>query len=285
MTDISCRGAQPALEAAKVLDVAGIAHVCVGWLAVALLAFDANLGEVELVVRDKDFAAARASLVQGGFRLCEDAQCRELCDRRPPPLESQEQLFSLNECQDFFAPNASHLIASAHFHLGAQYSQCTVLSLYKKSEILRWIPVLEDDPGKDDPSLIWLSNDAPRLPPARPDGPCGPWRHAQAVRLLSPAAFCELLLFLYCRDCSHVGLRQFSCRAMFERCAGHQMRLDRRLRPDFQEVWESMVDFFAHKIGPRDPFPALHALRMRLIAAEEILYEEMPQVDEDAIRY
>ncbi|KAL4903997.1 hypothetical protein BDW74DRAFT_179087 [Aspergillus multicolor] len=67
MSAITCRGAQPAIEAAKVLDLAGIDHMCVGWLAVALLAFDATIGEVELAVRDKNFAAARAALVKGGF--------------------------------------------------------------------------------------------------------------------------------------------------------------------------------------------------------------------------
>ncbi|RDW64419.1 uncharacterized protein DSM5745_09830 [Aspergillus mulundensis] len=276
-----CLGAHPAAEAADILDTACIDNVSFGWLTVALLARDWGFGEVEIIVRDRDLIAARDTLASAGFRLCNDQFCDQLTDRRRPflgggdsaaPFMSPEELYSSNR------PNKNHQPPAAHFHLDVHYEFCYVLKLYKKSSILRCIPVLEDDPRNDDPSCVWFSNDR-RLPaPAPPDehGPSGPWNALGPVRILSPATFVEVLTMLRCRDC---GLpRELGWRQMWTQLALAQVQLDRPLRPDFKDVWEAAGDFFVRGVGAQDPLPKLSDLRRRLIADGEILAEELPIV-------
>ncbi|KAL4810274.1 hypothetical protein BDV18DRAFT_55491 [Aspergillus unguis] len=285
----NCPGAQPAAEAAEILDTAGIPYVAFGWLPIALLAHDCKFGEVEFVVRDKDLVAAREELVEQGFRLCDKPDCLELLDNRylPPPSDDSDipwgdQIMTVGEYIALNLLNSHHLIADAHFHLDWQYDKCTILSLYKKSRILRWVPVLEDDSCNDDLSLLWRSDD-PSLPEARPNGPCGPWRDLPPVRFLNPASFCEVLFLLYCRDYCHVRGRDFSWRGMWETLIEHRVQHNRPLRPDLKLVWDAAEDFIVRCIHSQDPFPKLSALRRQLIAKGDIQAAEIPEVMEDAM--
>ncbi|KAL2835294.1 hypothetical protein BDW59DRAFT_168529 [Aspergillus cavernicola] len=284
---MECRGAQPAAQAAELLDTAKIPYVSFGWLTIALLSFDAGLGEVEFVVRDQDSDAAREALVDEGFHLCKDPNCRELLNDRCPPSQdrpqcvpAEEQRMTPSELDAFFALNAQHLIADAHFHLDFQYEKCTVLSLYKKSSILRWIPVLEADPRNDDPSFLWLSNDSARLPEARLDGPSGPWTQLYPVRFLNPTSFCETLLLLLCRDYGHVKCRDFSWRTMWETLVENQVPLNRPLRLDFKPMWEAAEDFLLQCMPTSNHFKLMSECRRQLIANGEIIQAEIPELDE-----
>ncbi|KAL2843125.1 hypothetical protein BJY01DRAFT_248800 [Aspergillus pseudoustus] len=163
---------------------------------------------------------------------------------------------------------------------------CKVLSLYKKSRILRWIPVLEAEPKNNDPGLLWLSDDATRLPEACLSGPSGPWRQLPTVRILCPTSFCEALLLLLCRDYCAVKGHEFGTRGMWETMARRQVRLNRPLRAGFNEAWEAPVDFYGRRMRTRDrkPGPRVSNLRRHLIATGEILPEEIPEVDEYAMQ-
>ncbi|KIA75600.1 hypothetical protein HK57_00614 [Aspergillus ustus] len=287
MSELACPGAQPAAEVAEILDTAGISYLSFGWLPVALLALDLKYGEVEIVVRDRDLVAAREELVNNGFRLCEKPDCRELLDNRSPPLQDsqrgvpfEDQVFTVAEFIAFRARNKYHLIAAAHFHLETQYDNCTVLSLYKKSSILRWIPVLEDDPRNDEAGLIWRSDDDARLPPARVDGPSGPWTGLHAVRFLNPASFCEALLLLSCRDYCHIRAREFSWRGMWETLIENQVRLNRPLRPDLKLIWDAAEAYFIHNDRSKAPAPLMSRIRRQLIANGVIVPAEIPEVVE-----
>ncbi|KAL4899068.1 hypothetical protein BDW74DRAFT_184071 [Aspergillus multicolor] len=275
MAHSSRLAAQPAAEAADVLETAGIDYVSFGWLTVALLAHDCNFAEVEFIVRDRDLIAAREPLADAGFHLCTDQVCKELHDiRHPSPdLNSPAELFRTHR------PNKHHLPPATHIHLDFHYEGCDVLKLYKKSSLLRWIPVLEDDPRNNDPALVWLAND-PRLPAAARQG--WSWTHLGPVRILNPASFCEVLIMLLCRDYGSIQGREFVWRGMWEELVKSciHARLNRPLRPDFKELWDAAEDFFLRHVRSQAPLPKLCDLRRRLIASGEILADEIPQIDE-----
>ncbi|KAL3477011.1 hypothetical protein BJX99DRAFT_246505 [Aspergillus californicus] len=275
-SQIPCLGAEPAAEVAEVLDTAKISYICFGWLSLALLAWDANIGEVEIVVRDKDFEAAREALSEAGFRLCDKEDCIQLRDRRVP-LRHEPAWTPMGWNRD----DGFHIVPEAHFHLEMQYDNCTVLSLYKKSSLLRRIRVLEDEPEDDDPTLVWLSNDCSRLPEARADGPSGPWTQLHPVRILDPTLFCEVLLFIMCRDCGRVGHRSFGCLVMWEKLVWKQMRLNRPLRPDFQLICDIGEDLWVRGIRKRCPYKFMRVCRKELIANGELRPEEMTNIVED----
>ncbi|KAL4968897.1 uncharacterized protein BDV14DRAFT_196704 [Aspergillus stella-maris] len=247
-----CLGAKPASEAAEALDHAEIRYVCVGWLPFALYLKDAGTGEVELVVRDKDFEAA-VDVLQRRFQLWDDPDCVELLEHRvsQTPRTSPGNRHSLKS-----GWNITHLIAGAHFHLETTYEGCDVLSLYKKNSILRWFPILEDQPEKEDVSLIWTSTDSARLPAARPGGPSGAWTKLHPVRMPSPTTFCEMILMILFRDHAQVNGRYFSFAKMWTYLVTKGVQYDRPLRSDFRDLWKAAEDAW-HDSEEKPPYAVL----------------------------
>ncbi|KAL4795956.1 hypothetical protein BDV19DRAFT_361817 [Aspergillus venezuelensis] len=187
-----------------------------------------------------------------------------------------EATFSRQEWAEFAAPNACHLFANAHFHLAHKYKNCKVLSLYRKRNVLRWFPVLEADPELDDPSLLWLSDDAGRLPARRPGVPSGAWTKLHPVRIPDPTLLGESVLMLFCGDYAHVKQRDHAWCQMWERIIRSKMQLNQPIRPELKLVWETGVDDFVSNNKSVDPYVKLGETRRLLREKGVIVDSEIP---------
>ncbi len=134
------------------------------------------------------------------------------------------------------------------------------------------------EPGQvaaDDPDLI-LTTD-PTLPPAREDGPSGPWSELVPVKILNANSFTESLLWLMCRDIERND-------SLFRRWDNMRVimrdtpRSARRLRPEFQAAWDCCQfrgDYADSKVHM---YHELILLRQRLLANGS-LPQNLPNID------
>lgn len=264
MPTTMCLGAQAASDAGEVLDMAGIFYVMFGWPVVALNAKDQGFGEADFVVRKRDLSRAIETLVEAGFKQCQDPSCIELQANRCPLRDTGDGPCNLSEIAAADVLNSYHAVADAHFHLGFQYESCTVLSLYTTSDLLYWLedPESGELPGDD---TFWFSND-PRLPPYEERGPSGPWTELYPVRILSPVAFSEALIILMCQNYGHIDFVDHAWITMWE-CVVFKPQ-PRTLSPRFQPIW----DIFNAEEPDRNPYDVLRVLRDEMIAKNEFPY-------------
>lgn len=283
MSATTCIGAQVASEAGEILDMAGIFYVLFGWLQVALIAEDHGFGEADLVVRTRDLTKAIETLIEAGFRQCQDPNCLELQVARRPLTDTGDGVCFWREVFAADVLNCHHAVANAHFHLESQYESCTVLSLYTTSDL--FLDYLESGelPAND---TLWFSNDPrlppykdpslilyedPRLPPCEQKGPSGPWTDLYPVRIMSPVAFSEALIILVCQSFGHIDFVDAAWINMWERVVFKKQ--PRTLSPRFQPIW----DIFNADEPDCNPYDVLRALRADMIANNEFRY--LPPVE------
>ncbi|KAL4793218.1 hypothetical protein BDV19DRAFT_391439 [Aspergillus venezuelensis] len=217
-------GADLASRVARVLDAARTAYVLWGWLPLSLLRRNNRYPELLFIVPDQMMNEAIKALGKDELHQCRAGDCTEQnADRtRHWPDKLGGQALEI--------PNRIHPVGSAHFHVnsklaGSDRPQHLVIHLLPQSETLFWFKDLSKtahnpehgkmpDPAKLHRDLT-LSSDKTSLP-ARgadwvdktdgeriPQGPCGPWREKDGfypVKLLTPAAFAEALIWLIFRD-------------------------------------------------------------------------------------
>ncbi|RDW86973.1 uncharacterized protein DSM5745_03615 [Aspergillus mulundensis] len=224
------------VDVARLLDQAGIPNVLWGWLALALAASDQGNHEVQFVIADDKVDDAKKVLAAAGFTACTHPKCFELSDDRFP--EDQWRDIFLNGTPEqrsavaiaSMAFDRYHPVAAVHYHTEKQSDEYRLLSLYKKSAQLWWLPTMNvGPPAKDDRNLT--TSDSNRLPTGK--NRTGPWTGQYPIQVLTPWALLEGLIFLFCRD------------------FGHLQEMD-------QKLWFGMILFFMphddevrYKIGPR----------------------------------
>ncbi|KAL5337208.1 hypothetical protein BJX70DRAFT_399853 [Aspergillus crustosus] len=198
-------GAGLATGVANVLDKSGVPNLLFGWLAIALLAKDEGLKDIDFVVNDHQVEVARDVLVRAGFKACTLETCPEMHENRAHHLAEPGGFIAQHGLTpeakaEWLATNSVHAIAAVHFHLDSQAQHFAILSLFPKSQLLWWLPDLElRDPAPDDRNLTLTTNC--QLPPTSECS--GPWIGFYPVKILTPIALVEGLLTLTCRDVGH----------------------------------------------------------------------------------
>ncbi|KAL3470705.1 hypothetical protein BJX99DRAFT_263976 [Aspergillus californicus] len=265
-------GGLPALDTARILAEAEIPHVLWGWLAIALMGPDNGPTEIEFVIPDAQVDDAVCALVNGGFKLCCNRDCKELSVSRFPPMvgvevEGRGFFIPLQCAAAIYSHDREHAVASAHFHLDKKYEHYKVLSLHAKSNLLWNFPdITTDIPAANDP-FYRLSNDA-RLGPNH-ESP-GRWtgEGVQPIKILTPWALTDALIYLLCRD--WYGLDKLYClwqRMLPAIIHSRDSEIRDKIEPQFRTFYEY------HMLrGPvrENIWRPLRPLRDRLIAENKL---------------
>ncbi|KAL2824269.1 hypothetical protein BDW59DRAFT_162607 [Aspergillus cavernicola] len=221
-----------ATEVAQVLDKAEVPNLLFGWTALALVGIDQGFPEIDFVIADDKIEFAVWVLADAGYRLCTESECQELKEDRYP--DTQDPVL-------IAADNRYHPIAYAHYHLE---TSDYLLSLFKQSDTLPWLPDLKaGPPGKRNPDLS-LSTE-PQLPPARDwekghHGCGGPWTELYPVNILNRHAYIEAVILLLCKDIDSSSKAEKLWRCMLASLSEFrlpQQRDDRLVKPEFRNIW------------------------------------------------
>lgn len=198
-----------------------------------------------MVVEDHLVKSASNALVEAGFTLCTDIHCREL-RYRPRP------------------------IGEIHFHIESKYPWHTILSIYNISSTVWWLPSIPlGFPARDDP--VFKTTKDPRLPPYTSVYGCsGQLPDLYPIKILSPSAFTEAILFLLCRDLSQDNGFDSWWKTLLSGLLEDKPTpapvVKKWIRSEFSSFWEV---FGRNGLQPSlevpDPMSLLRELRQRLI--------------------
>ncbi|KAL2826315.1 hypothetical protein BDW59DRAFT_161154 [Aspergillus cavernicola] len=277
-------GAGLAVDVARILDEAGIPNVLWGWMAIALVGKDIGMREVDFVVPDEKVESATNVLAAAGFTVCMAPNCFELCEDRLPEnhldhwegLPPEQRFMSWSHVNSVVAKDRRHPVAAAHFHVNTQYPSSEILAVHRKSYILWKFPPLTLDLPANDRNLM-LSTDN-RL--TTRNGGTGPWIDLYPIKILTPCACAEALIYLRSRDYAHIKKLWRVWRSMLIVLSANDAEIRHQIQPSFRVVWESL-----NCRGPEEqnmwiPF---NLLRDRLIAEREL--GELPPLDfEDVLQ-
>ncbi|KAL4810201.1 hypothetical protein BDV18DRAFT_54472 [Aspergillus unguis] len=284
-----------AAAAAQIMDSASVPNVLVGWLAIGLVGNEISINDVEFVIPDNLREQAKTALGNAGYTRCTDPKCLELHEDRSPSIDSfptetfigrviQGQLSKLVNLYRY------HPVPHAHYHLRSG----NVLSLFRKSYYLWWLPDFSNGPPSPDDPHLALSNDARKVPTKQLDAWPGsvkmiePFFHSSSsghwpselypVRILTATTHIEALILLLCRDLSleyPLDWRWFcQVNALGERRWPRQTRQGKKnaqykLRPEFQEFWDRLRGHVP-LYGEVNIFEPLMELRKKLIAENKL---------------
>ncbi|KAL4803810.1 hypothetical protein BDV18DRAFT_162819 [Aspergillus unguis] len=274
------------------LDEAQVPYVLFGRMTMGLVGSEGPEEDIEIVVPDESFQAAIDAFTASTFEACTDRACKELNEDRHPEVDqfveiTEEQMNKNREDQVYFGAFRYHPIPPVHFHLEPLP---LVLSFFRQSHLLWWLPQIEPGaPAPDDPHFV-LSTNATRLPPkglpeweglkglqvlGLDNVSSGPWSHLYPIKVLTAEAHVEASILLLCRDLHAIHKLDWRwfCQlySLAERKVPGQRREDAqyKIREEFRPFW----DLFRGHVPVEkhtDIFATLLELRKALLARGEL---------------
>ncbi|OJJ30458.1 hypothetical protein ASPWEDRAFT_32634 [Aspergillus wentii DTO 134E9] len=159
-----------------------------------------------------------------------------------------------------------------HFHTDGMDDFFGLLSLFKKSTTLWWLPEFPQGLAPADDPHFMLSTDR-RLPSRIYRGPSGPWTELYPIKIMNPDILTEAVILLLLRDLDKpngldLGWRFLLTRLMDTLDRSHAgAEVPKTLRPRFRPFWESYNRRVQN--GNRNIWEPLRVLHREMVANGE----------------